>query len=475
MLELCRANLERIRRLLNGLEAETPLLNKLLQAALDGQGEVLRISPHRSVFRIDLPAPAVTQTWLVKLSHPDRDWEFLRRMVSTPPALRELENWQLLASRLGLEFPLDAQQLHPQVGLFVRPFFSGVRASEALPERSKDLAQGVAHLHGLRWSDRDLDAGDLLYADEFDGQLIPLDLGQARLGALNLPAELIYRDLARLLSGLELPLIRALANPLLDAHQGAEMLHGWTASGLIQRALRIRQRRTWERSARCLRKVSDFCASSSQARRRSFAHANPPAIDPAQILSSGPRSTTLLTDQVCWKMYPRPGLGQGIRKSMGLGPGRQAYRRLYWLELLGLQAARVQAWQASGQAEWVATSWVEGEPLQPADYPELARFLADLHLNGVSMRDPKPSNFVLGPERQIVLVDGDGLRNHSLDRGRDLARLIAECEPGSEQENLCLMAYQQSFAQGSDTEQALPDRGRMNRYAESFRQRLRVV
>jgi len=494
MPELCRANLERIRHLLDDLEAETPLLNRLLQSALDGQGEVLRISPHRTVLRIELAAggsarppvdagagvdagasanEGLPKAWLVKISHPHRDWEFLRRVVSTPPALRELENWQLLKSRIGLDFPCDAQQLRPQLGLFVRPFFSGVRAKDALPARAQDLAEGLAQLHAVRWSDRDLDAGDLLYADDFEGQLIPLDLGQARVGALSPPPELIYRDLARLLSGLPFDQIEILAEPLLAAHQDSEMLHHWTRGRLIRRARRIRQRRSWERSARCWRDSSDFVGSSKQARRRSFMAPPPVTMDQAEILSSGPRSTTLRMGQACWKHYPRPGLGQGIRKSMGLGPARLAYRRLYWLELLGLPAARVMSWQMHANAEWLATRWIEGRALIDSDYPDLARYLALLHVHGISMRDCKPANFLVDSNQQLILVDGDGLRHHSMDRGRDLARLLAENDAGSPLDTQCLEAYQQSYAEHGGDGLVLPEPHRMQRLADSFRLRLR--
>jgi tRNA A-37 threonylcarbamoyl transferase component Bud32 len=482
MLELSRANLERIRRLLDGLEAHTPLLNGLLQRALQGQGEVLRISPQRSVFQIEMPDPeapsdgsdlaASANSWLLKICHPARDWEYLRRLVSTPPVLRELENWQLLAARLDLKIRCQAQQLRPQLGIFARPFFQGTPAMQVLSERTDDLASGLAKLHSKRWSDRDLDANDLLFADDFDGHLIPLDLGQARLGIFPLAAELVYRDLARLLSGLDPGQMEALASPLLNAHHQAQMLPSWTSEVLLRRARRIRQRRTWQHSARCLRTTSDFIGSANQARRRSFVATPPLHFDSANVLSSGPRSTTLRTADVCWKMYPRPGLGQGIRKGIGLGPGRLAYRRLYWLELLGLPAARVQAWQLSGDAEWVANGWIDGQPLRAKDYPDLARYLARLHRNGVSMRDPKPANFLLNADRQIVLVDADGLRNHSLDRERDLARILAECTTGTELESDCLHAYLAAYQGSSKSTKDSLNLPRLQRQAQTFRLRL---
>ena len=82
-------------------------------------------------------------------------------------------------------------------------------------------------------------------------------------------------------------------------------------------------------------------------RRRGFAGTAPRALlqAAAQVegsvpLAAGPRSATWRLGDTVWKHYPREGAWQSLRRQLGAGPGRAAYRHLAVLELLGLPASR---------------------------------------------------------------------------------------------------------------------------------------
>jgi hypothetical protein len=436
--DLHTENLAWIRERLGARVPQSAGLASLLQRALEGEGELLRVSPQRTVLRLDaLDTYAAPDGWLLKIFHPRRRTESLRRLVSLAPAQREYEAWQRLAARLAVPLRADSAQLGSGVGVFSRAFWQGQAA-----QADEATAHSLATLHKARWIDRDLALPDLLWWTNQDGdrQLLPLDLGHAQVTALPLPPEQIYRSLARLLSGLDPALARSWAPSLLEAH--AQVLPDWKVESLLQRSNKLRNRRAWRRSLRALRDCSDFHVDEQGARRRGFeaqAPAWPIALDEGQeLLAHGPRSSTLRAGEVVWKFYPRPGAGQAVRRALGGGPGRLAYRNLAALEILGIAAARPLAWLKHPQGEWLATRMVAGPQAHAAATDELAHWLAVLHDHGFGLRDMKCSNFCLEENPQSgeaptwALVDADGMTPRIEDAARDLARLLAEHEHDGE-------------------------------------------
>lgn len=413
-------------------QPDAPGLASLLKRALEGEGELLRVSPQRTVLRLDAnDAFAAPDGWLLKIFHPRRRTESLRRLVSMAPAQREYEAWQRLAARLGVPLRADSAQLGSGVGLFARAFWHGqvAQADEA-------TAHSLAALHKARWIDRDLALSDLLWWADKEGerQLLPLDLGHAQVTLVPLPPEQIYRSLARLLSGLDPELARNWAPVLLEAH--AQALPNWEVARLVHRSDKLRNRRAWRRSLRAFRDCSDFQANEDGARRRGFmddAPEWPLAIhEGLELLAQGPRSSTVRAGNVIWKFYPRPGSGQAVRRALIGGPGRLAYRNLAALEILGIESAQALAWLKHPQGEWIATRFAEGSRANLSATVELADWLATLHDHGFGLRDMKCSNFCSRESTPSngatawALIDADGIRPRVEDAARDLARLLAE-------------------------------------------------
>ncbi|MAW60390.1 MAG: hypothetical protein CMJ94_06095 [Planctomycetes bacterium] len=260
----------------------------------------------------------------------------------------------------------------------------------------------------------------------------------------------------RLLAGLPAPQAEAWAPTLLTAH--AELLPDWESADLIARARRTRHRRVWKRSRRALRTCSDFLAEEGGGvRRRGFAGTAPRALlqAAAQVegsvpLAAGPRSATWRLGDTVWKHYPREGAWQSLRRQLGAGPGRAAYRHLAVLELLGLPASRPLAWLPGKQGEWLATPWVEGSPAALEDLIDMAHWLATLHRHGFGLRDAKCSNFRRDAAGVLTLIDADGLTRSCEDAARDLARLVAECPKDGPTTEAILKAYFVTSEQSRD-------------------------
>ncbi len=472
MPDLVAENLNYLRQRLGEATISNSLLAELWQQVADGGGELLRISGHRSVWKCGPTSSdsANQQAWLLKLYHPRRSFEGARRLLRAAPAMREELNWRLLAQRLGIRFALAAEQVRSDVGMLARPFWTGTRVSDHfgiegsrpadggsahladdVGDRFADgiggkLADGLGRLHKAHWTDNDLSASDLIFADDFQGMLLPLDLGHAKVSLLKPPAEAVYRDLEQLVASLPVACGHQLAPTLLAAKDHGDWLKDYAPPTLVKRAMKRRCDHAWKRSRRCLRTVSDFVRQDQSSRRRSCL-ATPPNGQADAAVKSGPRSTLFHHQDLAWKFYPRSGIGQSLRKKALLGPGCQAFRRMYLLELLDLAVAPVQAWQATGDGEWLATQWLNGPPPTADQLPLVAEYLAQLHGLGVGLRDAKPENFIcVGRSDGTVklhLIDADGIRPELRNPWRDLARLIAETEAGSDLELNCLKTYSQ--------------------------------
>ena len=413
MTELARHNLVRARE---RLHARPPRSHALaaLWSALPAEPEVLRLSPHRTVLRLPSESSPDRRDWLLKLYHPRRRGELLRRLVSIPPALRELAGHRALGLLGGA-----AEQLAADFGLFARPWLPRCPAG--------DWGAELARLHRAGWSDPDLCLEDLLWTA--NGELVPLDLGHARFTPGGAPPLARRADLAAVAA--ELPPEEA--EPLLAR---ACHLAGWDeacAAELLHRGRQDLARHRWVRSARCWRDCSDFVRVAAGCLRRGF---QPPP-GQGQVLKRGRRGEVVRFGQAVRKRYLRPGpLGSLRRRLPAASPAARSLRRLHLLELTGFEAARPLAWL--GDCLW--TSAVDLPVATLADLPQLAGYLRRLHAAGHGLRDAKLANFAIGAGGP-VLLDADGLTPGHLRPHRDLGRLAAEAPAGSAAEAECLRAY----------------------------------
>lgn len=241
---------------------EPVFLRHLLQRAVDGEGEVLRLSERRLVLRLN--ATADTGEYLLKLDAPQRRLEGLRRMLRTPPAEREAKAWIALDAAgkrgdwAGLPFPIEQLaycQLDAARGCFCRPFVSGSHGSSFRPDDLAAAGLGLARLHHAGWTDPDLSPGDLLLNKSF--VLLPLDLGHALVGDAPTTPDDRRRDLIHILGGWSVSQRRILAKDFLQAYGEAGPLPD-TAERLIDLALMWRQEILKRQAHRCLRRTSDF-------------------------------------------------------------------------------------------------------------------------------------------------------------------------------------------------------------------------
>ncbi len=417
-----------------------------------GNGEVRRISAHRTVWKLAVDdGDSAARQWLLKVYHPRRPMERMRRLLKRAPAMREKENWDLLAHRMGMVIPIFAEQPQADIGLLARPFFRGRNARQWVTSRDdlSHLVQGMAGLHAAHWSDSDIAADDLLFVEELNHALLPIDLGHAKVSLMQPPVETIYRDLERLLASLPPQYAVKLAAAFLPAKPYRTWFKDFDSQTLVKRSLQNRSEHAWKRSRRCLRLVSNFQADKTSSRRDGFADSPPEANSEAR--KSGPRSSTHCVAQTAWKHYPRSGTAQQWRRQMQLGPACQAFRKMYFLELLGFAVAPVQAWLAGDHGEWMATKWLDGGSPSLEQLPQIAIYLAKLHAAGVGLRDAKPSNFVFAAPQEATtatnsntglhLIDADGIRPQLRQPWRDLARVIAEVPADSDIERQCLRSY----------------------------------
>jgi hypothetical protein len=423
--ELARHNLVRLRERLHARPLRDPVL-AALWAALPPEPEVLRVSPHRTVLRLPSAASPDGRSWLLKLDHPRRPAEALRRLLRLPPGLRERRAWGLLG---GTE--ARAEELAADLVVFARPWIE--RAAPG------DWAAGLDALHDRGWSDPDLALEDLAWTA--DGRLLPLDLGHAAHTPGGAPQ--LARAADRAVLAAALPRVEGLA--LLAAAGGATA----EAATQLERALGDRARRAWIRAARCGRDCRDFERVAGGSLRRGFA----PGDSAGEPLAAGRRSEVRRHGEAVAKRYRRPGAAGALRRALpALSPAFRALRRFHLLELEGIPAALPLGRQ--GDTLWTAA--VGGRPAGPADLPALADWLRRLHERGHGLRDAKPANFHLTAEGP-VLLDADGLTPARQRPARDLGRLVAETAPGSEAEAAVLAAH------------PAPGRDEVRRWAERFR------
>lgn len=450
-----------------------PLLAELAARAREGAGEILRGSPQRTVVRI----PHAGDDWVLKVYHPRRRLEWLRRRADRAPALRE----QALARALHVRLPglpeVVAEQASAGLGLAARRWIPGRDAAEILAgsaagAAAERIGSGLAALHRAGWSDPDLHPKDLLVPAEpaccglaaaAEGELarglalLPLDLGHARWSPTGAPPLARRGDVLLLILALPPPIQVEILEPLLRGYAAAAGAEpGWRelrrvlrpdrAAEWLAGAAEARRAALWRQSARCLRDNRDFERAARGVRRRTAPAAVLALLESGraggegEVLAAGRRSRVARLGPVIVKTYHRPCYLSWLRRRLGCGPARRGFRRLYALELHGLEGARPLCAVACAGAEHLGMTALPGRPPAASELPLLARWLARLHAAGLGLRDAKGRNFLLLPDGEPALVDPDGMRRRPAP-ARDLGRLLAEAPAGSGLERAALAAY----------------------------------
>ena len=322
MLDLAQANLVRLRERFHA----HPLTDPNLCALWQGTPEVLRVSPHRTVLRIESEGSA----WLFKVYHPQRTANWLRNLLRRPPSLREAAT----AQSMGVQQILS-EQLLPDLGVFARPWNPAPSAPRPHDPQSAGLyGASLKKLHQSGWSDRDLAFEDFLWDRE---ELWPADLGEASFCAGRpAPKRHQHRDLLHLLSSCRFAE---------RASWGVEFAEGHGSNSplpLLQKATHLRGRRARKQSRRALRDCSTFARTAEGLVRRQ----DPPSESSFQeVRAPSPALAAQLHQQLhlCELLQvsaPKSWLLQGEKVWLLGGPEQGAVARIkqaFQNEGLGLQ------------------------------------------------------------------------------------------------------------------------------------------
>ncbi|PCJ54163.1 MAG: hypothetical protein COA70_05885 [Planctomycetota bacterium] len=325
----------------DGKKPRSSRLCRLLQMAVAGDGELLRLSARRSVFRLkDQGAD-----WILKLDAPERSFEAIRARLRRPPLARESRNWKLLCERWPELQPIlgvvDAEQIDAARGCFARQWFAGRRGNVWTVEDSAAVGSGMATLHQLGWTDVDLSPDDLLLDD--CNRLLPLDLGHAHVGNAPSAASDRCRDWVHLLGGFCLNQRREFASPMLAAYRSAQRLRESDAE-IMRQALLWTSAILHRQSRRCLRETRDFT----------------------------PKKNGIVRCE---------GIPQGegsVVEGNSSSSAQETFRMLYELELHGVAALRPVKLQMADSGDWV----IEGVIPEPS-----ATLQADLLAAGYAMEE----------------------------------------------------------------------------------------
>ena len=348
-------------------------LRALLALALDGGGELLRLSSRRLALRL----PQDGQDWLLKLDAPQRPFESLRRVLRAGPARREARNAQRLAAEIsGSPMPALAEENRWGWGLYARPWIEGRDAAAELVEQAELIGAGLARLHAAGWTDPDLTAADLILPP--GGTLQPLDLGHAsvrRRGSA--PAARRLADFTQLLARVPAARARAAVQGLLEGYARlapapAKALQLLQAADDLRRALLHRQ------SRRCLRECRDFGVAGAVIHRRE------PAFDRVLELE-------LPTARAA----------------------RSAFREMYELELHGLRALRP---EVCGPAGRLRGSLPTSRPAATTDDEALLELAADHLRAGFALDLEDPRQFTMDDQERAWLADPAALLGPLLKR-----------------------------------------------------------
>jgi len=239
----------------DGKKPSSARLCRLLQMVVSGDGELLRLSTRRSVFRLRDEG----RDWILKLDAPERCFEATRALLRRPPLARESRNWKLLCKRwpelqptLGV---IDSEQLDASRGCFARLWFEGRRGQAWTLEDCEAVGTGMAALHQRGWTDVDLSPNDLLL--DASASLIPLDLGHAHVGAIPSSSSDRSRDWVHLLGGFTFRRRKEFAFPMLKAYRKVLRLREKDEE-ILRQALLWTSAILHRQSRRCLRHTRDF-------------------------------------------------------------------------------------------------------------------------------------------------------------------------------------------------------------------------
>lgn len=204
------------------------------------------------------------------------------------------------------------------------------------------------------------------------------------------------------------------------------------------RSRELRKRLLHERSRRCLRNNRDFARERhggmkwqirleflTAATQRALAAPDEFLASRATPLKTGQSSTVGKADGLVLKRYNLRKLANLLKDLFRASKARRGFRKAYHLELTGVPTARAIATADRRFGGLLTRSYLLMEEIPDAidltkylraggtPEPEIvhaaARLLARLHDEGFSHRDLKESNLVLGPHRQLYLIDLDGL------------------------------------------------------------------
>jgi len=338
MQELAHANLVRIRELLHAYPLKDSRLQKLWGLASKSP-IILRHSRHRTVLKVKFEQ----QTWVLKIYHPQRKFELLRRLVSKAPARREL------SAAAGLNFSKAcAEQVCAGLGVFARPWLEDVGYLPSV----QDWGRALAKLHLLGWYDRDLSPLDFVW--NTDGLAIPIDLGSAEVkSGQNTSRRRQWLNLRRFLAEMDADWVAQNCQDLLLEHErviselGKLPKWSWKSwappfaeERLTYSAKKLRRRRLHKRSFRSLRECSDFTEIPNGVLRRGF---SPPA-GQLEIISQweGGLSTK------CGAVWQLQIVGNDLT-------AKELHRQLYLRELTNSASFKSLGYCAS-------LVWIEGVP-----------------------------------------------------------------------------------------------------------------
>jgi len=261
----------------------------------------------------------------------------------------------------------------------------------------------------------DLHAGNLLVRSD-NGELRLVDVGHVEFKRRITPAERLA-NLAFLKLSVPIPLPRE--------------------ADLLVPALRKRVYR--RRSRRCLKENREFASVCAGGlvwhARRPFLNESLCRImeDPdgvfengARLLKAGRTTTVGSRDGFVLKRFNLVKPANVVKDLFRGSRAKRTYRLAYQLELLGIRTPRPLAFAERKKAGFLLKSYGVCEeirdsrtlaallnvdrPIDPRVVRNLAELIARLHEEGFSYRDPKGSNFLVGGEGEIFLLDLDGLR-----------------------------------------------------------------
>jgi len=339
-----------------------PRLRALLELALRGQGELLRLSARRVALRLPLEG----RDWLLKLDAPQRPLEALRRALRAGPARREARNAERLAAELsGMPRPALAEENLAGFGIFARPWIEGRNAAAELVEQAELIGSGLARLHAAGWTDPDLTAADLILPPA--GTLLPLDLGHARVRRRGAAVpERRLRDFVQLLASVPVERARAAAPGLAEGYARLAPAPA-KVRDLLQASDRLRRELLRRQSLRCLRDCRDFAATADGINRRG----------------------------------PNPGLTIPLQRPSAR-EARHLFRALYELELHGLRALRPASCGPGGR---LTGSLPASRPATPADDEALLDLSAEFLRAGFALALEQLEHFAIDAQGRAWLAD----------------------------------------------------------------------